>query len=213
MNSNKKRYPLICITLLLIAAIGGAIYMYWYVPRTPVYTLNIIRTAIKDHDVNTIFKHVDTKSIVNNTVDREFNKDEHGGAKTFAPFIKQVATATVNNLIIEKVTANDEGTASEVVDNNASTKEVDNNLPASTSGNPLEMLQEKFTSNKEIDVKNISSSESDGIATIAVTLENNKTNAVVTLELLAKQLDDGTWRIYDVPNLADLGQLNSNTNK
>ena len=38
-------------------------------------------------------------------------------------------------------------------------------------------------------------------------LENTTTKEVVNLQLLAKQLDDGTWRIFDIPNLTELKAL------
>ena len=106
MNSSKKKYALWALIVIVVVALGAAIYMYWYVPRTPVYTLNIIRTAVDNHDANTIFKHIDTKSIVGKTVDREIEKStgsDKDDVKHFAPLIKTVAVAAVNNLIINRV--------------------------------------------------------------------------------------------------------------
>lgn len=216
MNSSKKKYALWALIVIVVVALGTAIYMYWYVPRTPVYTLNIIRTAVDNHDANTIFKHIDTKSIVGKTVDREIEKStgsDKDDVKHFAPLIKTVAVAAVNNLIIDRVqnadtnSANGENNISAV--NGESSKSAATQKKSADAGDIVQdILDGNIIKSKNVALKDISSDiDNEDTATITVKLENTTTKEVVNLQLLAKQLDDGTWRIFDIPNLTELKAL------
>ena len=216
MNSSKKKYALWALIVIVVVALGAAIYMYWYVPRTPVYTLNIIRTAVDNHDANTIFKHIDTKSIVGKTVDREIEKStgsDKDDVKHFAPLIKTVAVAAVNNLIIDRVQNADTNSANG--ENNTSAVNGESSKSAATqkkSADASDIVQDILDGNiiksKNVALKDISSDiDNEDTATITVKLENTTTKEVVNLQLLAKQLDDGTWRIFDIPNLTELKAL------
>ena len=65
------------ITILIIAIVGAlaaAWYFMWYIPHTPAYTLKIIHQAVQDKDADEALRHIDTKSIVKNILEREGNK-------------------------------------------------------------------------------------------------------------------------------------------
>ena len=86
------------ITILIIAIVGAlaaAWYFMWYIPHTPAYTLKIIHQAVQDKDADEALRHIDTKSIVKNILEREgnkyidtsnpFGKATIAAAKTFGP--------------------------------------------------------------------------------------------------------------------------------
>ena len=92
------------IAALIIAAVAGAYgYYHFYYMRTPEYTLQIIRTAVKDHDADTFNKHVDIDSIIGKWIDGEMEKDESIKANPFAaaliPVAKNILTTSVKNAV------------------------------------------------------------------------------------------------------------------
>ena len=47
---------------------------------------------------------------------------------------------------------------------------------------------------------------------VPTSLENPKTGQSTKIDLLARQLDDGTWEIYDIPNITNIRDISIDAN-
>ena len=56
----------------------------------------------------------------------------------------------------------------------------------------------------DVEVKNIKSEDDGDTATVTVTIQNNKKNMTKDIRVLMRHLGDGTWVIYDIPDIEDL---------
>ena len=56
----------------------------------------------------------------------------------------------------------------------------------------------------DVEVKNIKSEDDGDTATVTVTIQNNKKNMTKDIRVLMRHLGDGTWVIYDIPDMEDL---------
>lgn len=191
MTNRKKSYFMWGGIAAVLAIIIGCVYAFYYVPRTPEYSLKLIYTAVQEKNSQEFFKHVDTKSIVENMIDRELDKNNAGPfERGFSPLIKSMAVAAVNNTITEEFKKTDTDT----------TKKED----TKSSDSEFSKLFKFDKNKKDIKFNGVSSTKKDGNATITVSLTNTVTNKNFDLQLMARQLDDGTWCIYDLPNALEL---------
>ena len=68
MSSNQKK---ICVGLIItILAIVGFYFFYWI--KTPVYSINLIREAVKHRNIEAFERHVDLNSVYSKAVDDFF---------------------------------------------------------------------------------------------------------------------------------------------
>ena len=56
---------------------------------------------------------------------------------------------------------------------------------------------------RHLEIKNITSEDDGDTATVTVTIHNTKTNQTV----LMKHIGDGTWAIYDIPDIEALYKI------
>ena len=192
------------IGLIVVALAAGIGYFGYYLPRTPLYTITLIQRGISDKDPAAVFKQVDINSIVDNAVEREIESNpdvKNKYTKALAKLLKPVAKDAIKEVAVQKITAQ-------------APKDQDPSIKDGVVG-----LVEKFTHRldpheddpKDIQVRNLSvSTDANNIATYVVTLENPQNHRSIDLRLTARQLDDGTWQIYDIPNLIELQNLLGN---
>lgn len=180
------------LLLLFLAIIGGCVYFFYYLPRTPLYSLNTIRTAVQNKDSKTVLKHIDVDSIIENALTRETaDKDE---IKQFIPLVKPFLAAQVRELITQEI--NKPNTTDEENSNN------------SLADIPSIADLSKVFHKQGLTLENVSSDiDEQNIAHILIQVRSDKTGQSVNLELLARQLDDGSWQIYDLPNITDIRKL------
>ena len=182
------------IAALIIAAVAGAYgYYHFYYTRTPEYTLQIIRTAVKDHDADTFNKHVDIDSIIGKWIDGEMEKDESIKANPFAaaliPVAKNILTTSVKNAVNAAITDTPKATAA--------------NTPGQST--PADTI---ISEKNDLSIGNISSvKNADKTADISIVVENKKKNTSTTLKLKAVSLEDGTWKITELENPEEIKNL------
>ena len=193
------------ITILIIAIVGAlaaAWYFMWYIPHTPAYTLKIIHQAVQDKDADEALRHIDTKSIVKNILEREGNKY----IDTSNPFGKATIAAakTFGPSLIEDVTRKyiedpDSFKSQPTTTDTNNTAQSDDNMSMVDR-----LVDGRLFKEHDVEVKNIKSEDDGDTATVTVTIQNNKKNMTKDIRVLMRHLGDGTWVIYDIPDIEDL---------
>ena len=193
------------ITILIIAIVGAlaaAWYFMWYIPHTPAYTLKIIHQAVQDKDADEALRHIDTKSIVKNILEREGNKY----IDTSNPFGKATIAAakTFGQSLIEDVMRKyiedpDSFKSQPTITDTNNTAQSDDNMSMVDR-----LVDGRLFKAHDVEVKNIKSEDDGDTATVTVTIQNNKRNMTKDIRVLMRHLGDGTWVIYDIPDMEDL---------
>ena len=60
---------------------------------------------------------------------------------------------------------------------------------------------------RHLEIKNITSEDDGDTATVTVTIHNTKTNQTAPIRVLMKHIGDGTWAIYDIPDIEALYKI------
>lgn len=207
---NKKNSTAIWTVLIIviIAALGAAWYFLWYLPHTPIYTLQIIRQGVENRDADTVLQHIDTTSLVKNIVTREgstyvdtsspLGKAAVAATKTFGP-------ALLDD-VIRKYVENPESFKSPPTNPTTDTINYYENTHSTYS--MIDRIQRgELFKQHNLEVKNITSSESDDTATVTVTIQNNTLHMTEDIRILMRHLGDGIWVIYDIPDIETLYKI------
>ena len=200
VNKFNSKGFIIALIIAIIGAMAAAWYFLWYVPHTPAYTLKIIHQAVQDKAADEALRHVDIKSIVKNIVEREGNKyvdiSTPLGKATIA------ATKTFGPALIEDVIRtyieDPDSFKSEPPTNNTTTANDDNKSMVDR------LVEGRLFKEHDVEVKKLKSEDNGDTATVTVTIQNNKKNMTKDIRVLMRHLGDGTWVIYDIPDIEDL---------
>lgn len=163
------------ITILIIAIIGAlaaAWYFMWYIPHTPAYTLKIIHQAVQDKDADEALRHIDTKSIVKNILEREgnkyidtsnpFGKATIAAAKTFGPSL-------IEDVMRKYIEDPDSFKSQPTTTDTNNTAQSDDNMSMVDR-----LVDGRLFKEHDVEVKNIKSEDDGDTATVTVTIQNNK---------------------------------------
>ena len=193
------------ITILIVAIVGALAatwYFMWYIPHTPAYTLKIIHQAVQDKDADEALRHIDTKSIVKNILEREGNKY----IDTSNPFGKATIAAakTFGQSLIEDVMRKyiedpDSFKSQPATTDTNNTAQSDDNMSMVDR-----LVDGRLFKEHDVEVKNIKSEDDGDTAIVTVTIQNNKKNMTKDIRVLMRHLGDGTLVIYDIPDIEDL---------
>ena len=204
MTTNPSGYPKktridlwikISIALLTLILLGTSFYfLYWI--RTPEYSLNLIRTSVKQQDVTTFQKHVDLDTLLSHSfdslVEAQIELDPKINAqlvKGMAFFAKPIATTALKGYILNEIgTSKLERKATEPTDKK-SNEQVVNDFSEKSGFASLEF-------------KGFGSTKTDGdIALVEIKLFDKELKKDFTLLLKMAKLDEGTWRLIKIENL------------
>lgn len=204
-NIMKSKALTITIIIAIIAILSATWYFLWYIPHTPVYTFQTIREAVENKDADTVLEHIDTTSLVKNIVTREGNtyvdtssplgKAAVAATKTFGPaLLDDVIRKYVENPDSFK-SANDTNTENEEQD-------------TSNTFSMIDRIQRgELFKQRHLEIKSITSKDDGNTATVTVTIHNTKTNQTTPIRVLMKHIGDGTWAIYDIPDIEALYKI------
>ena len=191
--SNKFK---ILIAIIALALAGLGFYFGYYVPRTPAYTLTLIKKGIDAKDPAAVFKQVNIDAIVDNAVDRELKDSKAANdplARSLVKLLKPVAKSALKELAAQEITGQDRTPDPTITDGAVSA---------------LQDLTVSYKDQNKIKVKGLNIHvDKDNICTYTVNLENPKTGQSTKIDLLARQLDDGTWEIFDIPNITNIRDI------
>lgn len=193
------------ITILIIAIVGAlaaAWYFMWYIPHTPAYTLKIIHQAVQDKDADEALRHIDTKSIVKNILEREGNKyidtSNPFGKATIAA-AKTLGPSLIEDVMRKYIEDPDSFKSQPATTDTNNTAQSDDNMSMVDR-----LVDGRLFKEHDVEVKNIKSEDDGDTATVTVTIQNNKKNMTKDIRVLMRHLGDGTWVIYDIPDMEDL---------
>lgn len=198
----KSKALTITVIIAIIAILSATWYFLWYIPHTPVYTFQTIREAVENKDADTVLEHIDTTSLVKNIVTREGNtyvdtssplgKAAVAATKTFGPaLLDDVIRKYVENPDSFK-SANDTNTENEEQD-------------TSNTFSMIDRIQRgELFKQRHLEIKSITSEDDGNTATVTVTIHNTKTNQTTPIRVLMKHIGNGTWAIYDIPDIEAL---------
>lgn len=201
----KSKALTITIIIAIIAILSTTWYFLWYIPHTPVYTFQTIREAVENKDADTVLEHIDTTSLVKNIVTREGNtyvdtssplgKAAVAATKTFGP-------ALLDDVIRKYVENPDSFKSAD--DTNNENEEQD----TSNTFSMIDRIQRgELFKQRHLEIKNITSEDDGNTATVTVTIHNTKTNQTTPIRVLMKHIGDGTWAIYDIPDIEALYKI------
>lgn len=201
----KSKALTITIIIAIIAILSATWYFLWYIPHTPVYTFQTIREAVENKDADTVLEHIDTTSLVKNIVNREGNtyvdtssplgKAAIAATKTFGP-------ALLDDVIRKYV---------ENPDSFKSANDTNNENEEQDTSNTFSMIDRiqrgELFKQRHLEIKNVTSEDDGNTATVTVTIHNTKTNQTTPIRVLMKHIGDGTWAIYDIPDIEALYKI------
>lgn len=204
-NIMKSKALTITIIIAIIAILSATWYFLWYIPHTPVYTFQTIREAVENKDADTVLEHIDTTSLVKNIVTREGNtyvdtssplgKAAVAATKTFGP-------ALLDDVIRKYV---------ENPDSFKSANDTNNENEEQDTSNTFSMIDRiqrgELFKQRHLEIKNVTSEDDGNTATVTVTIHNTKTNQTTPIRVLMKHIGDGTWAIYDIPDIEALYKI------
>lgn len=204
-NIMKSKALTITIIIAIIAILSATWYFLWYIPHTPVYTFQTIREAVENKDADTVLEHIDTTSLVKNIVTREGNTY----VDTSSPLGKAAVAATKTfgpallDDVIRKYVKNPDSFKS-ANDTNNENEEQD----TSNTFSMIDRIQRgELFKQRHLEIKNITSEDDGNTATVTVTIHNTKTNQTTPIRVLMKHIGDGTWAIYDIPDIEALYKI------
>ena len=202
VNKSNSKGVIIALIIAVVGALAAAWYFLWYIPHTPAYTLKIIHQAVQDKDADEVLRHVDVKSIVKNIVDREgdkyidtsnpFGKAAVAATKTFGP-------ALIEDVMRKYIEDPDSFKSQPTTTDTNNTAQSDDNMSMVDR-----LVDGRLFKAHDVEVKNIKSEDDGDTATVTVTIQNNKKNMTKDIRVLMRHLGDGTWVIYDIPDMEDL---------
>jgi hypothetical protein len=197
-GAKQKGFPLwikIGLALLLLILLGTAFYFFYWI-RTPIYSINIIRTSVKQHDVATFEKHVDLDQLVSQTFDSFLEaqieldpKINPQLVKGLAIFGKPIATNALKGYILNQI-----GTSKpEMKTTESSGKK--------NKGQTVDDFSKK-SGIDSLDFKGFGSTKTDGdMALVEIKFFEKELKKDFTLVLKMVKLEDGTWKLIEVENL------------
>ncbi len=190
----------ILVLIIVIAAAGYGFYsMYWV--KTPAYSVNEIRVAVKNKDLKTFEKYVNMDKICDKAFDDLIAAQGKisGDSFTRNTFIMGI----INNLKPGFVSMMKSITYSAIAGDTK--KEADDNKGGHDIGAQLAKSFEKKHNLQDIKIKDISVKEQkDGKAKAVLTLYSGDLNKDFDLIINMTQLPDGSWQADEIDNLQDV---------
>ncbi len=84
----------------------------------------------------------------------------------------------------------------------------DNNQTANQNDDNKSMVDRlvegRLFKEHDVEIKNLKTDDHGETATVTATIQNNKKNMTKDIKILMRHLGDGTWVIYDIPDMEDL---------
>lgn len=189
----------IIIGLVILAIIGAAFYFLYWV-KTPQYSLKLIRDSVEKHDVATFEKHVDLTTITGQALDalmaQEMSKEDMNNPLVagIIQTMKPVMVESLKNGFIEYVRSG-----------NLELKDPfkDRNKQEATA----QKEESKIDNMNKMEFKDITNVETEGNrAKVSLLFHDNKLEKDFTVIIGMGKLEDGTWRVDNLENIADFAK-------
>lgn len=205
-NSNKQ---LITILGLLGVVLCSFAFYFFYWTKTPQYSINLIREAVKTHNTEMFEQHVDLDSLIGkgyeDAVDFYLKTQRDMGQIRRASELEMASA--VLNLLKPNIIASAKSeilksiNKGQVVDSFKNTKALlkQRDIPMSNVS-----LMDIGLSKKTV-IKNISVvSKELGTAIVAVTLHNDNIKDDFDVKVKMTQLENGKWKVKEITNTTQI---------
>lgn len=172
----------------LAAAIAGWYFLYWV--KSPSYSLNLIREAVQNHDVETFHRHVDTKTLYGQLYDDVvgYSLEKEGMNNPLAAGFAAALKPAVVEALIEKT---DEAIAR------------DETLTGEDKDNPTGHIIDQTGAAKST-FKGISDVVTmDDKAIVSLTFHDGDLGRDFLIKVNMERLPDSTWRAVTLADFPD----------
>ena len=201
-----KTKLLIFFALILVFSLSFGIFFYFSSQKkSPEHSLNIINTAIKQHDFATFERHVDLENFYSNAFD-----------DVIAPSLKQPSDVGANDFLASIMASVKQSFVGAMIDKTRNY--IESGSLDMESQAPDQVLVKKFT--ELIDFRNVEFKKVDNviiegnIAYADVAIHHISLDENFTLKLKLRQLEDQTWSVVNINNMQDfLGEITKKKNE
>lgn len=199
----KNKTKMFAITVLAIAIIAVAWY-FLYFTKTPEHSLNTVRTAVANHDVETFKKHVDLDSLLSHGYDEMIAamiaSDEKLANDNFSRnFVEGLAKLFKGMMVAEG-----KDSILRYVETGKVERPGGAQVQAKQSPAPSVKDMAKQTGLDDASFKGLAYSKQDGdIANVGIKFLLPKDQQEVVLDVKMRRLKDGNWQIVEISNLKE----------
>lgn len=177
---------------LVVIIVAIASWWFLYYTKTPAYSLGIVKTAIQQQDIETFKKHVDLDTFLDSTIDDFLNSDDKSEEMKNNPFasglIQMIKPAMVDYAKKSIYSLVEKGTSETVKAPNEGVNEVANNMPSVDNKSFIGIGETK---------------KSGKTATVELKVNDEEIGGEFTFVVAMRELNDGTWQVTKINNLAD----------
>ena len=176
--------------------IVGFYFFYWI--KTPVYSINLIREAVKHRNIEAFERHVDLNSVYNKAVDDFFVVaiKKSGGNVELDSFTLGILQL-LKPVVVESLKT---ATIDEIFSNKDSGKVKNRN---DIAGDIAGKMQDS-TDFDNVTIKNITQKKkTNGTAVVTLRLYNKEQNKEFDLDIFMNELENGEWRVKEISNFCD----------
>ncbi len=186
-----NKYVKLGIGLVVIIVVIAS-WWFLYYTKTPAYSLGIVKTAIQQQDIETFKKHVDLDTFLDSTIDDFLNSDDKSEEMKNNPFasglIQMIKPAMVDYAKKSIYSLVEKGTSETVKAPNEGVNEVANNMPSVDNKSFIGIGETK---------------KSGKTATVELKVNDEEIGGEFTFVVAMRELNDGTWQVTKINNLAD----------
>lgn len=193
----RKKYIILGFITFIICSI---LYYFFYWIKTPIYTINLIRESINNHDILKFEKHVD--------MDRIFSKAYNDSAVAIDKIEGGTVLTSPEGLVFIEIRKPQSLEALkketiEIVRGITVAKQEDRTDAERYVFNIRERLD--ILDTKNIEVRNVSLvSETSDYTLTNINFFNRHLDKDFNITVKMEKLNDGTWKIIEIYNLVDL---------
>lgn len=193
MLNSKTKKIFIGIAALLTLIVAGLVYYECVYTKTPQYTMKILQKAVANHDINTVYQHVDVDKIlyksINETIQSEFINNPQVKNSEYSKAAKALADIALPMMI-------------------SNAKQDINDLIAGNAVKEKSILGPIYDNKDSLSIEiNQTKKISNNNAEIQITVTNNKRYTSVPLLLKLNRLPDKTWKVFDIDGIEKLSWL------
>lgn len=208
LEKREKRCKIYALVGFVVLILAIAAFYFLYFIKTPVYSLNEIRTAAQTKNVVLLEERADLKSIYSNAFDDyvSLSGNDTGAGNPLIVLMAKLMKPTVVDTFVEKTKeavkngdfAKDRKKAKETAEvktKDAGSKEVVKN----ENNNP----QTKKI--KDFKLKGVKDTIIAGnTAVVSAEVLDEKKDKVIIVDFKMKKLNDGTWQLVKIDNFKDI---------
>ncbi|HIU63566.1 MAG TPA: hypothetical protein IAB06_00810 [Candidatus Avacidaminococcus intestinavium] len=190
-----KTKIIIFLALLLIFCISIGTFFYFSAKKkSPEYSLNLLNTAIKQHDYATFERHIDLESFYG-----------HSFEDVIAPSLKQPSDVGANDFLASIMASVKQSFISAMIEKTQTYVESGSlDTDASLTDQALVKNFTELTDFRNTTFKSIDSVTIDGnLAYADVMIHHTTLDEDFVLKLKLKRLDDETWCVVNIDNMQE----------